>query len=56
MRAAGVRKTELGRRLGLHLQQVDRLLDLRHSSKLDQVEAALRALGKMITIEIRDAA
>ena len=56
MRAEGVRKAELGRRLGMHMQQVDRLLDIRHASKLDQVEAALRALGKMITIEIQDAA
>jgi antitoxin HicB len=41
-----VGKAELGRRLGRHLSQVDRLLDLRHASQLDQLEMALRALAK----------
>jgi len=40
MRAAGTGKAELARRLGWHLPQVDRLLDLRHASRLDQIEAA----------------
>jgi antitoxin HicB len=31
----GIRKAELARRLGWHLPQVDRLLDLRHASRLD---------------------
>ena len=56
MRAQGVRKAELARRLGLHMPQIDRLLDLRHSSRLDQIDMALRALGKSLTIEIKDAA
>jgi antitoxin HicB len=56
MRAQGIRKAELVRRLGLHLPQIDRLLDLRHASRSDQIDAALRSLGKSLTIEIRDAA
>lgn len=56
MREQGVRKTELARRLGWHMPQVDRLLDLRHASRLDQVEAALHALGKTLVVEVRDAA
>jgi antitoxin HicB len=56
MRAAKVGKAELGRRLNCHLPQVDRLLDLRHASRLDQLEAAFRALGKRLTLEIREAA
>ena len=56
MRAAGVGKAELARRLNCHLPQVDRLLDLTHNSHLDQVEAALRAVGKRIEIAIVDAA
>ena len=56
MRAQSVRKAELGRRLGLHMPQVDRLLDLRHASRLDQIETALRVLGKSLVIEVRDAA
>jgi antitoxin HicB len=56
MREAGLRKAELARRLGWHVPQVDRLLDLRHASRVDQIEAALAALGKRLVIAVRDAA
>lgn len=56
MIAGRVRKAELARRLGAHMPQIDRLLDLSHSSKIEQIEAALRATGKQLTIEVRDAA
>jgi antitoxin HicB len=55
MREAGVRKAELARRLNLHMPQIDRLLNLGHASRLDQIETALRALGKELVIEIRAA-
>jgi hypothetical protein len=32
------------------------LLDLDHASRLDQIEAALAALGKRLTIDLSDAA
>ncbi len=48
----GVRKAELARRLGWHKPQVDRLFDLRHASKFDQIEAAAQALGKRLRVEI----
>jgi antitoxin HicB len=56
MRARGVRKAELARRLGWQKSQVDRLLDLNHASRLDQVEQALGALGKALVLVVRDAA
>ena len=56
MRESGVGKAELARRLGCHLPQIDRLLDLRHASRLDQVDRALRAVGKQLVVEVRDAA
>ena len=56
MRTAKVGKAELARRLNWHLPQVDRLLDLRHASRLDQLEAAFRVLGKCLSVEIREAA
>jgi antitoxin HicB len=56
MRSGRIKKTELARRLNCHLPQVDRLLDLRHGSRLDQLEAAFRALGKQLSVEILDAA
>lgn len=51
MTEQGVKKAELARRLGWHMPQVDRLFDLRHASRLDQIEAAARALG--MTLEVR---
>ena len=54
--ASGLRKTELARRLNIPKTNVDRLFDLKHHSRLDQIEAAFRVLGKEITIEVRDAA
>lgn len=56
MREAGIGKAELARRLGWHLPQVDRALDLRHASRLDMIEAALRALGKQLSVEVQEAA
>src|SRR6266704_3357540 len=51
MRAAGMKKAELARRLGWQKSQVDRLLDLMHKSRLDQLEQALKVLGRMIVLE-----
>jgi antitoxin HicB len=56
MREAGVRKADLARRLGWHGPQIDRLLDLNHASRLDQIEAALAVLGKRLKIDLADAA
>ena len=54
--AAGLRKAELARRLGIPKTSVERLFDLQHHSRLDHIEAAFKALGKEIRIEVRDAA
>ncbi|MGA3202236.1 MAG: type II toxin-antitoxin system HicB family antitoxin [Bryobacteraceae bacterium] len=56
MLAVEMRKAELARQLGWHKPQVDRLLDLRHDSRLDQIERAFAALGKRVRIAIEDAA
>lgn len=55
MRAHGLRKADLARRLGMHMPQVDRLLDLRHRSKLEQVETALHAVGYRIELTVQAA-
>jgi antitoxin HicB len=54
--AAGIRKSELARRMGISNGNIERLFDLNHNSRLDQIEAAFRALGKTLAIEVRDAA
>jgi antitoxin HicB len=55
MRAAEVNKSELARRLRWHLPQVDRVIDVRHGSQIDQIEAAFAALGKRLVVNVVDA-
>jgi len=52
MREQKVRKTELARRMGWHLMQVDRLLDLRHSTRVNDIEAALGSLNRAFSINV----
>lgn len=47
-----IRKSQLARKLRWHTPQVDRLLDLRHASKVQQVEAALSALNQRIYVRV----
>jgi antitoxin HicB len=51
MIAQKVRPAELARRLRITPQEVTRLIDLRHSTKIDGIAGALKALGK--TLEVR---
>lgn len=53
MMEAGIRKADLAKKLGVHAPQVDRLLDLDHQSRLDQIEEAARAVGRELHIELR---
>ena len=48
----GIRKAELARRLGWHVPQVDRLFDMGHASKFDQIEQAARALGRRLEVAV----
>jgi antitoxin HicB len=50
MLAQRVGKYRLGKKLDWHLPQVDRLIDFRHQSKLDQIEQALAALGRRLVV------
>ena len=50
MRDQGVGKAELGRRLGWRLPLVDRVLDMQHRSRLDQIDAALAAIGRHLEV------
>ena len=55
MREQGIGKAELARRLGWHLPQVDRVLDVHHSSRLDRLDMALSAIGLQLEVRARDA-
>ncbi len=50
MRDDGVGKAELAGRLGWHLPQVDRVLDIQHRSRMDQVDAALSVIGRELHV------
>jgi antitoxin HicB len=56
MRAAKVNKSELARRLDWHLPQVDRLLEMTHASKLEQIESAFAVMGKRLVVAVEDVA
>ena len=52
VRDTGIRNTELAARLGADENEVRRLLDPHHRSKLPRLEAALAALGRKLVIGV----
>jgi antitoxin HicB len=52
MVAQKVRPTEMARRLGVTPQEVNRLIDLRHRTKIDAIALAIRALGKRLELSL----
>ena len=55
LRASGIRKAELARRMGIHKQQIDRLLDIDHASRIEQLESAFAALQMRLVVDIQPA-
>jgi antitoxin HicB len=45
-----VRPAELARRIGTTPQEVNRLTNIRHTTRIDRVDQALRALGKRLIV------
>jgi antitoxin HicB len=52
MRQERITRAELSRRLGWHREQVDRLFRLDHRSRLDQIEAAFKALDHGLDVRV----
>jgi antitoxin HicB len=50
MRRVGITKAELARRIGISPQQAQRLFDIHHASRLDQIETAMRAVGRRLVV------
>lgn len=48
----GVRKADLARRMDLHRQEIDRLLDLNHATSISKIEKAFHAIGKTLDIKV----
>jgi antitoxin HicB len=55
LRESGITRAELMRRLGWNRESIDRLFRLDHASRLDQIQAAFKALGKSVALEVDDA-
>jgi len=53
---SGVKKAELAHRLGMPRANVDRLFDLKHVSRPEQIEEAFAALGKQVDVQVRNVA
>ena len=51
MRRHRVTKVELARRLGVSEAAVRRIVDLDHRSRIDQVERALHAVGRVLVVD-----
>lgn len=51
----GIRKADLARRMSIHKQEVDRILDLNHATNLAKLERAFDVLGKKLSVDVRDA-
>lgn len=52
MLAQNIRKAELARRLNVHMPQIDRLFNLKHSTKVEFIEQAAKALGKKLQVTL----
>ena len=52
MVAQNIRPAELARRLNTTPQQVNRLTNLRHTTRIDAIAAALHAMGRQLEISV----
>lgn len=52
MCSQNVSNAELARRMHVHAQEVQRIVNLEHTTKIDTIASALRQLGKRIEISV----
>ncbi len=55
-RVSGISKSELARRMGVAENEVRRVLDPNHATRLDRLDQAARALGARLVVDLADAA
>lgn len=55
MLTQGISNVELARRLGTRPQEVQRIVNLHHNTKIDTISAALHELGKRLTLGVQAA-
>ena len=56
MREQGVSNATLAERLSCDEKEVRRMVDRRHPTRLSRLDTALRALGRRLVVDVRDAA
>lgn len=50
--ASGITKAELARRMGIPKQSVNRIFNENHSTAVDTIELAMKAMGKKMAFRI----
>jgi antitoxin HicB len=55
MQCAGIDKAGLACRLGIAPKDVERLFSIHHKTRLEQIEAALAALGRRLVVSVEPA-
>jgi antitoxin HicB len=55
MLAQGTRNADLARLMNVRPQEINRLTDLKHPTKIDTIAIALKALGKRLELRLADA-
>ncbi|MDP2903477.1 MAG: type II toxin-antitoxin system HicB family antitoxin [Methylovulum sp.] len=53
MLESGSRKADLARKLNISPSLVDRLLSIRHKSRIEQIESALAIFGRRLLVEVQ---
>lgn len=54
MLAQGVTPSELARRMGTRPQEVNRIMDLGHTTKIDTIAAAFEAIGRHLEVSVAE--
>lgn len=49
-----ITQADLAKRMGIKPQQVTRIVDLEHTTKIDTLQKALRAVGKELTLSVKE--
>ncbi|AMH20072.1 type II toxin-antitoxin system HicB family antitoxin [Hafnia paralvei] len=49
---SGLTQTELANRMGVKKQEITRLFDLKHATKIDAIQKAMQALGKRLELQV----
>ena len=52
MVSSNIRACDLARKMHIKPQEVNRIIDLQHKTKMDTIDSAMRALGKSLQLTV----